>query len=389
MVVLSFVLLQWGWARTEEAALIRLTNFLRPFVSSTDNTSSRFLLINVAHELSLISQTDSLGIPLGYQVIVNRGKLAHLLERLHGLGSPQRAVVFDIAFQDTSPDDSLFAAWVERVPLVFGATELNSVGDLIPPIIPNLIYGITTLERHDGVVLKARMQWKGGQMSLFAQMALRLDSIACPRLLQLRFGQVLCLNTFALRYRHCPVANKYCDSILSSDVEYISRYIDLSLIEMLSDDILHDFVDGKIIMVGDFTNADFHETSIGYLPGPFILANAYLGLVHGDNTVSIYLILVLWLIYALVSYSYIFLSSDKGRFAGKTYKYRIYGETVFERVARAVGRVAKPFYLVSVLVTFSVLCSIVFNFTVFVLWTTIYAYTARKLVSLASLRGIW
>jgi hypothetical protein len=57
--------------------------------------------------------------------------------------------------------------------------------------------------------------------------------------------------------------------------------------------------DGKYVIIGDFED-DVHNTYRGSQPGPLILFNAFLALLHGQHHVSILFLLILYVIYTIL-----------------------------------------------------------------------------------------
>ena len=77
----------------------------------------------------------------------------------------------------------------------------------------------------------------------------------------------------------------------------------------LTTDLLQDpegtqaLVKGKYIFVGDMELDDIHETVQGRLPGSVITANTFLALMNGKHKIPIFVVIILFVVYYLFSYS--------------------------------------------------------------------------------------
>jgi hypothetical protein len=61
--------------------------------------------------------------------------------------------------------------------------------------------------------------------------------------------------------------------------------------------------ENQVVIIGDFEgNSDLHSTIAGAVPGPMVLLNAYLSLVHGDHLISVWYLLLLLAVFFWVSY---------------------------------------------------------------------------------------
>jgi hypothetical protein len=65
---------------------------------------------------------------------------------------------------------------------------------------------------------------------------------------------------------------------------------------------ISNFTKDRIIIIGDFSEADIHDTIHGRMPGPLILLNIFLSLESGDNLYNLWFILFLFIGYFIVSY---------------------------------------------------------------------------------------
>ena len=309
VVVLSFLLLQWGWSRPDEVRLVRLTELLRPSVPFADIPPAvgapGFLFVNVAHELRLVGLVDSLGRAVGDQAVVDRARLAAFLERLGRLGHPQRMVVFDVAFVDPTPDDARFGAALARTPQVLVAQELDKQGRPVPVAVAAAT-GVAAFPRQGGTVLKFTRVWNDSLASLPDRMAASLDPALYARRARWDWRHPLRLGTALLSYRLCPAGSPRCLSAAGGgargSLDPVTSHLDLSTLDGLSDDVLCEFVSGRLLIVGDFGGGDVHGTAVGSLPGPFIVANAYLGLVAGDDLVPLGLLVLMWAGFGALSY---------------------------------------------------------------------------------------
>jgi hypothetical protein len=66
---------------------------------------------------------------------------------------------------------------------------------------------------------------------------------------------------------------------------------------LLPPEFIYEIVKDRILVLGDFLERDNHETIYGPLPGALILVNIYYNLVLGDNEVTPFFILFLFIAY--------------------------------------------------------------------------------------------
>jgi hypothetical protein len=77
----------------------------------------------------------------------------------------------------------------------------------------------------------------------------------------------------------------------------------------LTTDLLQDpegtqaLIKGKYIFVGDMELDDIHDTVQGELPGSVITANTFIALMNGKHKIPLYVIIILFTIYFIFSYS--------------------------------------------------------------------------------------
>lgn len=304
MIVLSVLFLEWGWARPDEARLVRLTELVRPIAplaatAPPAEETAEILFVNVAYELEIVERTDSLGIPVGERAITDRATLAELLERLHRLGDPQRAVVMDVAFVDMSPNDPRLRRAFEQTPTLLVAEELGPDGQPLPTVLPAAA-GVTAFPRQNQTIVKFQRTWDG-----LPTLSDRMFSTLHPELYearaQARWSRATRLNTHLLTHRICPPGAPRC--VPASDrPDAAASHLDLSLLLALPDDLLASYARDRILLLGDYVDHDIHLTAVGDLPGSVVVANAYLGLVAGDDVVGWPLVAVLWVAFTLLSY---------------------------------------------------------------------------------------
>ena len=89
------------------------------------------------------------------------------------------------------------------------------------------------------------------------------------------------------------------DGLMPADYYYMNLGVDL-LAGPDSVARIRDYVDGRIVVIGDFDN-DVHDTSIGQLAGSLINLNAYISLSQGRHKISWPYVVMLFAIYALIA----------------------------------------------------------------------------------------
>lgn len=265
-------------------------------------------LVNVAYDKTLVDYDgrlystpgDNRRAPSGRIALTDRRKLLDFLKAAKN--SRYRYIMLDVRFDDDIESDSVSLALfdligsMERIafavhegsdPVADAPLDKAAFGD----------YNITAFESN---AVKYPII-HGGRPSMAAAMYSALDGGSISTFGPLTFDRgALCLRSLFLDYP-VRVFDRAVESngLMPADYYYMNLGVDL-LAGPDSVARIRDYVDGRIVVIGDFDN-DVHDTSIGQLAGSLINLNAYISLSQGRHKISWPYVVMLFAIYALIA----------------------------------------------------------------------------------------
>lgn len=255
-----------------------------------EETHSEVRAINIAYDKQLVPYLDEEGLPAGTIDITDRQKLCTLFAFLEANPS-YRYIVCDINFAERvkTPYDSLLYATIRRLPRICIAC-----GDSVVPGLRDVsCYAGYTMRRAGNGFLQFKYT-HNNQPTVPLRMWQDIDG---GRYEKHWFGYTrngcLCTDGVIPDMRYT----------VESSYKNVSHNAALKLIYNLGSDILEDptlspaFFEDKVILIGDWTENDMHDTIRLEQPGVVILYNAYLALRDGLNQLSWWLLLLLLIIY--------------------------------------------------------------------------------------------
>lgn len=269
-------------------------------------------LVNVAYDKTLVDYDgrlystpgDNRRAPSGRIALTDRRKLLDFLKAAKGAG--YKYIMLDVRFDDDIESDSVSLALfdligsMERIafavhegsdPVADAPLDKAAFGD----------YKITAFESN---AVKYPII-HGERPSMAAAMYSALDGGRISTFGPLTFDRgALCLRSLFLDY---PVRvfdrAVETDGLMPADYYYLNLGVDL-LADPDSVARIRDYVDGRIVVIGDFDN-DVHDTSIGQLAGSLINLNAYISLSQGRHKISWLYTALLFVIYFVIALSLI------------------------------------------------------------------------------------
>lgn len=305
LLILSYWLSHLPITPEDEYQIIKFTSALKHIGLNWEEKPHKddFLFVNVAYAKQLIPKYDETGIfPIGNEAITDRHKLALFYQKLNENPTAYTYSICDIHLIGTSPDDSLLNTALNKAANTIVSYHYNaSTSQYEYPIVQtkrglaDYIEHKESLLKDSGGFLKYRLVHFDSVKSL---PLLVYEDLTGERLKRAWPFDLLngnnVLNSFILNFR---IRNH---DLFDSDNPYVTITIDdLLLMDATS---LATLVKDKIIVIGDFTDRDIHDTIYGKIPGSLILVNAYLALVYGDNQVRGQLVVVLLLVFIALSY---------------------------------------------------------------------------------------
>lgn len=300
LLALCYIVNNLSYSITDGANIGQRIEQLKMMSSDTeDSIPDELCLINVAYDRQLIPLIDSIQGPKGNIDITDRDKLVRLLNELKTTN--YKYIVLDVAFEkgyDSPADSVLFPLIASMDKIVVSKSNSKPIAsDLLLPKLSSTDYSIHIAEsnfvKYDYI--------RNGQPTLPYRMYLDLHGNPISS-----HGGVYFFNGHpaykSVVLRH-PVRLE--DPLKpDSDANYAAeqKYYNLGVDFLDPDFDISRAVDGKIVVIGDFTENDFHDTYLGRISGPIININAYYALVNDNLSIPYSLIIFLFLFYALLSY---------------------------------------------------------------------------------------
>lgn len=274
-----------NWIFTPEDAIVSRLDKLAELVHRKKYPADiRFLFINTGYDNTLARIETPYG-DSGTLAITNREYSARLLRQLADKGNQHRYLLWDIRYDLTTPDDSLLRCQFSRMERV--VVPRDEKGD-----------SSHELSQHTG---SADYRSYGGH---FLRTAL-FDASAGKSLPYVMYED---FNQLKPKYSSSGLFERNGYSPVTVFPHYYIKEDDeifheitlkriCELLEMPDSSIYQDFVRGKILVVGNFTE-DRHITRAGLMPGSLILLNTFLTLQSG-----LHLIRFTWVLFVAVFFS--------------------------------------------------------------------------------------
>lgn len=253
-----------------------------------------FAFVDVAWARALTEKTDAAGFPLGTIDIVDRQQLADFLRGLRAADVNYRYILLDVVFTHPSAHDSALAAELAQTPRLLASNHLvqDSLGqDTLEPSLFKLDFGVSDFNESEDKFIKQRLfhgRFASTPLKLF--LALHGGAVTHGKVFD-KIGERWVQDVFVPVQR---IRN------LAFDTAYAHHYLTDATI--YDDEFLRDAFNDRLIILGDFSDRDLHETIYGDLPGPIILLNSYIALREGDADVHWALLVFLWLGFTAISY---------------------------------------------------------------------------------------
>jgi hypothetical protein len=298
--------------------------------------SDELLFVDLAWEKQLKEEKDEAGMHIGKRAITNRTRIAELLSYLNKKNE-HKFIILDVFFKDSADfkSDSLLQVELSKTKNILIPYHVGINGENELPIFNTPIalsdYGKDEVE-NNFIKFKCLYEDSIRTTPLVMYETLHGNKYTDKGL----FGTSqdrLALNSFILDlriWRQNLVRDIEVSSLSDTSggpkyqIMYMSDLLgdainpainkDLALLpeeerpgvedyKMISEGLVPELTKNKIIVIGDFSDTDIHETIYGATPGPLILLNIYLALREGDNLFSVWFILFLIAGFYVISYN--------------------------------------------------------------------------------------
>lgn len=360
LMILSYFLLNWYFVHWDEGELLQFGPILKKLVFNIEEKppAKELMFINVSNDNQLVDFFD--GEIFGNEAITDRSKLATFLNMLSETNN-HKAVFLDIRFDLPSEHDELLQEAIDKTE---GLIVSNHLTEGVPnPMVINATYGISDYPVVGGSFFKFQYIYQ----DTIKTVPLLMDEMINNK--SYRMGK------YFLREGNKSYFNTFLSDLLVRPYDLFDRedkywYADLGNLTALDSDYLREITNDRIIILGDFTKYDTHETLLGTMPGPLILVNAYYTLSRGLNRLNWYSLAYIFVCYFVISLI-IFIPGDPLEF----WLAKISGSS---KIASALAGFFSYFLLLILMVLTTYL---IFSFLLNILWLTFYLYLIDKLVT--------
>lgn len=297
VLLLCYVLGNSAFSMGGEEQLIKHLYFIKDNLNLIKNEVPESLLaVNVAYDKQLIEWNDEYGMPVGNLAITNRQELLEFLLQAKAVNN-YGYIMLDVSFEHgikTLADSALFDIILRMERIVIPYHEGVTVADSI--LMPKVAYADYRTSVNEGNFVKYQyinndrpsMAWKmysdytGCSYSHWGPFFFCNGSL-CHRCLFLNFSVNQDDGAYTSNGKKC-FYNLGVDLLNENEnIEYTSLFKD------------------KIIIIGDLTENDIHETYVGAMCGAYINYNAFLALMNGKQYVNFVDMTILFVIYFLIT----------------------------------------------------------------------------------------
>lgn len=297
LLLFSYVVTNVGFELSGESDLIKKTNAIKSLVQSDDgDVPDSILLVNICYDKELVDINDEDGFLKGKIDITNRHALCDFLEIL-SVNSNYKYVILDVFFEDgisSNADSSLF-------------DKINKMGRIVIPT-----HRDTTLANDS--LLKKKSSFSDYTTTLFGNDFNKYELLdGDEKSMVLTMYEEITGNTInkfgPLYYDGYRICNRtlFSKQTILFNTPYNKNgeknYYHLTTDLLQDPEGTQALVKGKYIFIGDMELDDIHETVQGRLPGSVITANTFIALMNGKHKIPILVVIILFVVYYLFSYS--------------------------------------------------------------------------------------
>lgn len=262
--------------------------------------------VNVAYDKVFVPHIDERdGTEAGVKAITDRRKLLSFLTMLKERDMYEY-IVCDVRFDEfqTEYDEELFRTIASMRDIVVASNEPADAPEAIRHKTAKAYYKVM---RVGDDFMKYEFMYPDGQQG----MALRMwEDITGGEFKERWWGYTMngkvCVRSIVPDFRYSvydDVADAYERSRTGRNV-YVSKVYNLGahVVNPYEEGLTSGkFFDEKIVLIGDLTDQDMHDTIVGAQPGTIIIFNAFLALLEEDNVIPFWIYLLLFVVFWLES----------------------------------------------------------------------------------------
>lgn len=275
-----------------------------------------YVFVNVAHDKQLVDLEDEHHLPKGNTDITDRTKLNDFLQQTE---NRHKLLLVDILLAEkhkTEADSALLKTLLSLDNVILANnTGTPLIHKSLTPISGNTEYSTdiyeTNFVKYQFLKPKTHTLAYKGYLSAFGP-----DSVTKNGPFYF-VGNNLAWNSLVLRF---PI--KLWDETVDRESPLQESVMRETVIKDMGSDILDmgvnvaDMVDGKIVVIGDYTDTDIHDTYLGRMAGPIIHVNALEALRNGELIIPWWLLAFIVALYTFIIYT-IFVPLPTGHFIAR------------------------------------------------------------------------
>lgn len=315
MVSFSILILNSSLTHWDDTEIATFYNFMRKEVMGLEQKKppqDKFFFIDVSKSNELIDCYDSRGNHIGEEDYTDRAALARLFKIMNQYPVYEYALC-DIQFFIPSPNDSLLKPEIEKTPKLLVSTHFD--GNEIKKPLFDVKHSVSDYEIEGGIFFKYKVLYNDSIISTPARLLQEINGAKISgEGSYVKINDQPYFNNFILDYRirewHYNENKEDTVALDSSLLPYKVPTVHLKTFlegaeifaQLGNDDFFNDSFKDRIVVIGDFSDRDIHETIVGDIAGPVILLNAYLALAAGDNKVKWSFLIYLYFGFLFISY---------------------------------------------------------------------------------------
>lgn len=302
LIFATYLWLNMPFTYENESAIISGSSIMKNVILGLEEKPGKedFLLINTAYEKTFIPKLDAFGFELGKETITDRQSLAMFFEKA-AAKNHHRFIVCDVFLESATDHDSVLLKSVQATKNVRFPYH-REAGEFLMPVIP-VPTAFSDYDTDFGNFLKYSFLQFDTCRSMALEMYSAIDKADYTKRGFFYFKNGgLALNSFILEF---PIRqfDIFRDDTLGYNSMHMANFLSLP------DELAYETLKDKIVVVGDFLEADMHQTIYGTTAGPLIHLDAYLNLKQNRNNLPIWFFLYLFFFYMLFSYTLLFNTS--------------------------------------------------------------------------------
>ncbi len=306
MLGLTFYWLSLPYTFGDEAFLIKWTSLTKKSLLGIDPKPppESVLFVDIADSKTTLNKPNEFGEVSSFhrEVITDRAHLSQFLDMVEPYKEQTRLIVIDVLFQDSSQQDSMLQASMDRLEgKLLGVSHFEEGMHLVDPVL-DLPTAVATYRAAQGMFVKYPLgmtdSFSTVPTAIYEQLhQAQISSDGWFTRINRRISLPAPLVDFKVR----PNDFRTGGSLQESNYAVYKMGAILESREYMLPEDIAAFFKGKLIMIGDFAT-DIHETPFGEMPGLLLIYNSYLTLADQDNIVSPYWVLLLLIGYWFISW---------------------------------------------------------------------------------------